>query len=56
MLPAGVSVVTVPIALGQANLSAGENKTFEVNLGPAPGAFVFPTAFINITVTHEGVL
>ena len=54
MLPAGVSVVTVPIALGQANLSPGETKVFEVYLGPAPGAFVSPITFTNVTIIHEG--
>ena len=50
LLPAGVSSVTQTVALGPDNIFEGEAKVFQVYLGPAPGAFVSPTAQANVTI------
>ena len=52
-LPAGEAQLTVPVSLGPDNIFPGPSKEFEVYLGPAPGAFVSPTAFANVTITDN---
>ena len=49
-LPSGESQVTVSVSLEP---DSGGNKVFEVYLGPAPGAFVTPIAFANVTITDS---
>ena len=53
LLPAGASSVTVPVALGPDDIFPGGNKVFQVYLGPAPGAFVSPTAQAVVTITDN---
>ncbi|CAI8020180.1 Adhesion G-protein coupled receptor V1, partial [Geodia barretti] len=53
LLPAGMTSVTQTVALGPDNIFPGEAKVFEVYLGPAPGAFVSPTALANVTITDS---
>ena len=42
--------MTQTVALGPDNIFAGEAKVFQVYLGPAPGAFVSPTAQADVTI------
>lgn len=51
LLPAGDSSMTLAVALRPGNILPGESKVFQVYLGPAPGAFVSPTAQANVTIT-----
>ena len=50
VLSPGQSLVTVAVLLGQDDIFPGDNKVFEVYLGPAHDAFVSPTAFANVTI------
>ena len=51
LLPAGESSVTQTVALLDLNAIIPEDgNMFEVYLGPAPGAFVFPIAQANVTI------
>ena len=46
--------MTQTVALGPDDNIPGEAKVFEVYLGPAPGAFVSPTAQANVTISDSG--
>ena len=46
--------MTQIVALGPDNNIPGEDKVFEVYLGPAPGAFVSPTAQAYVIISDSG--
>ena len=48
--PPQVASVDVEVPLGLDDIFPGEDKVFEVYLGPSPGVFVSPTAYTNVTI------
>ena len=54
--PAKVDAYVVEIQLGPDDILPSEDKVFEVYLGAAPGTFLSPITYANVTITDSDLL
>ena len=54
--PAKVDAYVIEIQLGPDDILPGEDKVFEVYLGAAPGTFLSPITYVNVTITDSDLL
>ena len=50
VFPAQTNSINVSITLGPDDIFPGEDKVFEVYLGPAPGTYISPTAHVTVII------
>ena len=48
--PAQTESINVSITLGPNDIFPGEDKVFEVYVGPTPGTYVSPTAYVTVII------
>ena len=54
-IPAQMDSYVVEIQLGPDDILPGEDKVFEVYLGAAPGTFLSPITYADITIMDPGI-